>query len=150
MGHHKRPARAAFRRIAALVEDLLDRVPQGNRCAAKGCDLSRVAPRRSLKRFASAEIARVDYEAAEAARRLTEVFIYRADAKPAHSRMPKRASPETIVKYNTDVSTQLITNAGQKPTPPRSIAGIRKNIGRDGKTYQEVAWPINIPPFRCP
>jgi len=37
------------------------------------------------------------------------------------------------------VSTQLATNAGQKPTPPRSIAGISKNIGRDGKTYQKVA-----------
>jgi len=31
------------------------------------------------------------------------------------------------------------TNAGQKPTPPRSIAGISKNIGKDGKTYQKVA-----------
>src|SRR5215475_6970285 len=102
MGHHKRPARAAFRRIAALVEDLLDRVPQGNRCAAKDCNLSRVAPRRSLKRFASAEIARMDNKAAEATRRLTKVFTCRAGAKPAQSRMPKRASTAAIIKYNTD------------------------------------------------
>lgn len=28
---------------------------------------------------------------------------------------------------------------GQKPIPPRSIAGTTRNIGSDGKTYQKVA-----------
>lgn len=28
----------------------------------------------------------------------------------------------------------------QKPKPDRSIAGMARNIGSDGKTYQKVAW----------
>ena len=72
--------------------------PQNNRCATKGCDLSRVASRGSLEGFTAAEIARLDNKAAEAARRLAEFFTYRAHAKPAHSRMPKRASTATVTK----------------------------------------------------
>src|SRR5215831_18700845 len=37
------------------------------------------------------------------------------------------------------VRMQPETNAGQKPTPPRSKAGISKNNGKDGKTCQKVA-----------
>src|SRR5262249_31223222 len=48
--------------------------PQNNRCATKGCDLSRVASRGSLERFAAAEIARLDKKASQAARRLLEVI----------------------------------------------------------------------------
>ena len=41
--------------------------------------------------------------------------------------MPKRASIEAAI------------NEGQKPMPPRSIAGVNRNIGSDGRTYQKVA-----------
>jgi len=53
--------------------------------------------------------------------------------------MPKRASIEAVIKYKTNVSTHPPINEGQKPMPPRSIAGINKNIGNDGRTYQKVA-----------
>src|SRR5579863_3010890 len=53
--------------------------------------------------------------------------------------MPNRASIEAVIKYRTDVSTQPTINAVQKPMPPRSIAGMSRNIGSDGRTYQKVA-----------
>ncbi len=36
------------------------------------------------------------------------------------------------------MSAQPASNEGQKPMPPRSITGIKRNIGSDGKTYQKV------------
>ena len=53
--------------------------------------------------------------------------------------MPKRASTEAIIKYKTNVSTHPPINEGQNPMPLRSIAGVRRNIGSDGRTYQKVA-----------
>src|SRR5690242_2208384 len=53
--------------------------------------------------------------------------------------MPKRASVQLVIKYKTDVSTQPQINAVQKPMPLRSRIGTSRNIGREGRTYQDVA-----------
>src|SRR4051794_13689990 len=47
------------------------------------------------------------------------------------------------MKYRAMVRTQLAASVGQKPTPARSMPGSTRNIGRDGRTYQNVdsAWP---------
>jgi hypothetical protein len=47
--------------------------------------------------------------------------------------MPKRASTEAIIKYNTDASIQLVTNAGQKPY------AAAKHCGHQQEIYQKVA-----------
>src|SRR3954452_145477 len=46
------------------------------------------------------------------------------------------------MKYRAMVRTQLAASVGQKPTPARSMPGSTRNIGRDGRTYQNVdsAW----------
>src|SRR5207248_11356684 len=40
LGSHQRPAGTAFPGIAALVEDLLDRLPEGDRQSGEDCDIS--------------------------------------------------------------------------------------------------------------
>ena len=53
--------------------------------------------------------------------------------------MPNFANPQAVMKYSATVRAQLAARLGQNPNPPRSIAGIARNIGSDGRTYQNVA-----------
>lgn len=53
--------------------------------------------------------------------------------------MPKRGASHTIAKYKATVSAHPAVNANQNGMPWRSSAGMSKNIGRDGSTYQNVA-----------
>jgi DNA-binding transcriptional LysR family regulator len=71
VGSHQRPAGAAVPGFAAFVEDLLDRLPEGDRWSAEDRDLSRLASFGSVEGFAPPKDARFAIEAIETGRGLT-------------------------------------------------------------------------------
>lgn len=52
--------------------------------------------------------------------------------------MPNLAKVHAVSTYNAIVNAQLAPMLVQKPTPARSMAGRTKNIGSEGRTYQNV------------
>src|SRR4051794_10781814 len=60
-------------------------------------------------------------------------------ARSSQSRMPKRDSSQTVTKYKKNVTRQPIARLGQNAIPLLNSAGTSKNIGSDGRIYQNVA-----------
>lgn len=57
-----------------------------------------------------------------------------------YRRNPSFGDTQVMVRYSTIVSAHPATSADQNPKPRRSSIGISRNIGRDGSTYQNVAY----------
>ena len=56
-----------------------------------------------------------------------------------YSSIPSLGAAQVIAAYSAIVSTHPATSDAQNGAPCRSIAGISRNIGSDGSTYQKVA-----------
>src|SRR5450631_4225324 len=62
--------------------------------------------------------------------------------RDSYRSIPNRASDHAVTRYSMTVRAQPAPMLGQKPIPARSSAGSTRNIGSDGRTYQNVdsAW----------